>query len=244
MRSGDEQLPSRPGRASAACVVGVATVAAGLVYSVFLVAPFLGTPLDPASSYVSELAALDQPLGALFRAVDALVGIVVCLAAVWVVRSSGARAVRGAGTALGLFGIATLVDVAAPMACAPSADARCAAEELERSVLAFGVHEVASAAANGAALVTVVLLVTARTRGRTGAQAASPLECTLLAGLVLVAVPGLLVVVEETVGLGLAAWRGYVQRVQVLALSAMIVTIGVATARGTRWVGPPPVAAA
>jgi hypothetical protein len=217
-------------------VIGWATVVAGVVYSAFLVTPLLGTRLDPARSYVSELAALDQPHDLVFRTVDAVVGLVVVAAAVHLVRRPGARPVRWAGGALGLFGVATLLDVAAPMTCAPSADAVCAATEASRSTLAFGVHEVTSVAANGAAILAVVLLAVARSRGRTASQPASPLEGAMLVGLPLVAVPGLLVVLEETVGLGLDDVVGYVQRVQVLALSGVLVTIGLVVLRGSRWV--------
>ena len=217
-------------------LVGWATVVAGGVYSAFLVTPLLGTRLDPGRSYVSELAALDQPHALVFRTVDAVVGLVVVVAAWHLVRRPGVRAVRWAGAALGLFGVATLLDVAAPMTCAPSADAACAAAEASRTALAFGVHEVTSVAANGAAIVAAVLLAVARSRGRTADQPASPLEGAMLVGLPLVAVPGLLVVLEETVGLGLDGVVGYVQRVQVLALSGVLVTIGLVVLRGSRWV--------
>lgn len=219
-------------------VVGVATIAAGVVYSAFLVTPLLGTELDPGRSYVSELAALDQPHGAAFRAVDAVVGIVVVVAGVHVARSSGLAAVRWAGIALGLFGLATVLDVAAPMTCAPSADAACAAAEASRSTLAFGVHEVSSVLANGAAIAAVALLATARSRDRPPDRPASPAEGALLIGLLLVAAPGLVVVLEEGVGLGLHGVIGWVQRVQVLALSAVLVTIGLVVVAGSRWRRP------
>ena len=224
------------GATTADRVIGWALVVAGVVYSAFLVTPLFGTRLDPARSYVSELAALDQPHDLVFRTVDALVGLVVVAAAVHLVRRPGTRAVRWAGVALGLFGVATLLDAAAPMTCAPSADAACAAAEASRSALVFGVHEVTSVAANGAAILAVVLLAVARSRGRTASQPASPLEGAMLVGLPLVAVPGLLVVLEETVGLGLAGVVGWVQRVQVLALSGVLVTIGLVVLRGSRWV--------
>ncbi|WP_018332645.1 DUF998 domain-containing protein [Actinomycetospora chiangmaiensis] len=216
-------------------VVGAATVAAGVVYSAFLVAPLLDTDLDPGRSYVSELAALDQPHGAAFRVVDAVVGIVVVVSGIHVVRGSRLVAVRWAGGALGLFGVATFLDVAAPMACAPSADAACAAAEASRSALAFGVHEVTSVVADAAALVAVALLVTARSADRGADQRASPCEGALLVGLVLVAAPGLVVVLQETVGLGLHDVVGWVQRVQVLALSAVLVTIGLVVLGGSHW---------
>jgi len=217
-------------------ILGWATVVVGVVYSAFLVTPLLGARLDPARSYVSELAALDQPHGLVFRTVDAVVGLVVVAAALHVARGARVGAVRWAGAALGLFGVATLLDAAVPMACAPSADPACAAAEASRSALAFGVHEVSSVAANGAGILAVVLLAVARSRGRTAYQPASPLEGAMLVGLPLVAVPGLLVVLEETVGLGLDGVVGYVQRVQVLALSGVLVTVGLVVLRGSRWV--------
>ncbi|MCD2190494.1 DUF998 domain-containing protein [Actinomycetospora soli] len=216
-------------------VVGSVTVAAGVVYSAFLATPLLGARLDPGRSYVSELAALDQPHSAVFRTVDAVVGLVVVLAGGHVVRRGRVAAVRGAGVALALFGVATLLDVAAPMTCAPSADAPCAAAEASRSALAFGVHEVSSLLANAAAIGAVGLLAVARSRDRGADQPASPLEGTLLVGLALIASSGLVVVLEETVGLGLDAVVGWVQRVQVLTLSAVLVTIGLVIVAGSRW---------
>lgn len=226
-----------PTASTADRTIGAATVLAGVVYSAFLATPLLGTRLDPARSYVSELAALDQPRAGVFRVVDAVVGLVVVIAAVHVAPGARVAAVRWAGVALGLFGVATLLDVAAPMTCAPSADAACAAAESSRSVLAFGVHEVSSFVANLAAILAVVLLAVARSRGRSADQPASPFEGALLVGLPLVVVPGLLVVLEETVGLGLDPVVGYVQRVQVLALSGVLVAIGLVVLRGSRWVG-------
>ena len=225
-----------PTASTADRTIGAATMLAGVVYSAFLVTPLLGTRLDPARSYVSELAALDQPHNAVFRIVDAVVGLVVVVAAVHVAHGTRVAAVRWAGIALGLFGVATLLDVAAPMTCAPSADAVCAAAEASRSVLAFGVHEVSSLVSNAAAILAVVLLAVARSRGRSARQPASPFEGALLVGLPLVVLPGLLVVLEETVGLGLHPVVGYVQRVQVLALSGVLIAIGLVVLRGSRWV--------
>lgn len=230
---------SAAGATAADRAVGLATVLAGLVYSAFLATPLLGPGLDPGRSYVSELAALDQPHGLLFRVVDAAVGLVVVVAGVHLARGSRVRAVRGAGGALTAFGVATVLDVAAPMTCAPSAEPACAAADAARSAVAFGVHELTSIVANGAAVVAVVLLVAARSRGRTARQPATVFEGVLLAGLLLVAVPGLVVVLEETVGLGLGEVIGYVQRVQVLALSAVLVAVGLVILRGSRWGGRP-----
>ena len=219
--------------------IGAATVMAGIVYSAFLLTPLLGTRLDPARSYVSELAALGQPHGTFFRIVDAVVGLVVVVAGVHLVHGTRLTAVRWAGAALGFFGVATLLDVAAPMTCAPSADAACAAAEASRTALALGVHEVSSFVSNAAAILAVVLLAVARSRGRRADQPASPFEGALLVGLPLVILPGLLVVLEETVGLGLDPVVGYVQRVQVLALSGVLVAIGLVVLRGSRWVRVP-----
>ncbi|GAA4732589.1 hypothetical protein GCM10023199_06920 [Actinomycetospora chibensis] len=220
-------------------LVGSATIAAGLLYSCFVVTPFLGASLDPGRSFVSELAALDQPYGGVFRAVDVVVGAIVVLVALRVARCGRVPAVRGAGGALALFGVATVVDVAVPMACAPSAEPACAAAEAARTPLEFGVHEASSVAANGGIIVAVVLLAVARSRGRTASQQASPLELAMLIGLPLIAGPGMVIVVEETLGLGLDGVVGYVQRVQVLALSGVLVTIGAVSWRGSRWVRGP-----
>ncbi|GAA4821419.1 hypothetical protein GCM10023201_03820 [Actinomycetospora corticicola] len=231
---GAEDPTVAPGVTATDRAVGIATVVAGLVYSAFLVTPLLGTRLDPGRSYVSELAALDQPHGAVFRGVDAVVGLVVVIAGLHVARSR-LTPVRWAGVALGLFGVATVLDVLAPMTCAPSADAACAAAEASRSALAFGVHELTSLVSNLAAIVAVALLAVARSSGRRADQPATPFEGALLIGLALVAAPGLVVVLEETVTLGLDHVIGWVQRVQVLALSAVLVTIGLVVVSGSRW---------
>lgn len=232
------QRRTAPRPTTADRVVGIATVAAGVVYSAFLVTPIVGTELDPGRSYVSELAALDQPHGAVFRTFDAVVGIVVVVAGVHVARRAGVAAVRWAGVALGLFGLATVLDVAAPMTCAPSADAACAAAEASRSTLALGAHEGSSVLANTAAVVAVALLVAARSRDRPPDRPATPAEGALLVGLLLVAASGLVVVLEEGVGLGLDDVVGWFQRVQVMALSAVLVTIGLVVVGGSRWRRP------
>lgn len=220
-----------PTATTVSTVIGVATVVAGVVYSAFLLTPLLPTPLDPGRSYVSELAALDQPYGTVFRVVDAVVGLVVVVTGLHLVRRGPLAATRRAGAALGLFGVATVLDVAVPMACAPSGDAACAAADASRSALAVGLHEVSSFASNAAAIVAVMLLALGA-RGRSRPSFTSGWAAALLMGSVLVAVPGLIVVLEETVGLGLDHVVGYVQRLQVLALSAVLATIGLGVLRG------------
>jgi hypothetical protein len=218
-------------------VVGALTVVAGLAYSLFLLTPVLGATLDPATSFVSELAAIDQPTSAVFRVVDGVVGLVLVLVGIHLATRTRRLSPRWAGAALALFGMATLLDAVLPMTCAPSAEPVCAAAEAGRSVTSFGLHEVTSVSANLAAIVAIFLLAAARFRRRPEGGPSTPAGRVFLGALTVVVATGIVVVLNDTVGSGLEPVVGYVQRVQVLALSVVIVTIGLVTlgrARGTR----------
>ncbi|MEU7294640.1 DUF998 domain-containing protein [Streptomyces exfoliatus] len=55
-----------------------------LAYTAWVLEVVVGTGLDPVRTYVSELAAADQPLGGLFRATDLVAGVLVLTgAATW-----------------------------------------------------------------------------------------------------------------------------------------------------------------
>ncbi|MFD6290691.1 DUF998 domain-containing protein [Streptomyces sp. NPDC060205] len=98
---------------------------AALTYSAWTLEVFLGTALPPAHTYVSELAATDQPYTTLFRTADLLAGTLVCAAAATTTATLSPR--RRA--ALLLFGAATAVDSRLPLSCTPTTDPDCAARE-------------------------------------------------------------------------------------------------------------------
>ncbi|MFI0985095.1 DUF998 domain-containing protein [Streptomyces exfoliatus] len=167
-----------------------------LAYTAWVLEVVVRTGLDPVRTYVSELAAADQPLGGLFRATDLVAGLLVLAGAATGLagRFTSARWVASAGRgaldgrprasagrftsagwiatagwiALAVFGAATAVDSRLPLSCAPTADPLCAARETAGLVPAtHAAHAVSSGLAMTGALVAVVALtVAARRHGR------------------------------------------------------------------------------
>ncbi|MEU5997275.1 MULTISPECIES: DUF998 domain-containing protein [unclassified Streptomyces] len=142
-----------------------------VAYSTWIVEAFLGTGLSPVSSYVSELAARDQPFGTLFRTADLTAGLLVLAGAAaalrWLPRRLLPRrwdtVVGWAG--LALFGAATAVDSRLPLSCAPTADAVCVAGERAGLLPAtHAAHVVSSGVAVTGALVGMVALTLAARR--------------------------------------------------------------------------------
>ncbi|OAR26447.1 hypothetical protein A8W25_08010 [Streptomyces sp. ERV7] len=140
-----------------------------LAYTAWVLEVVLHTGLDPVRTYVSELAAADQPLGGLFRATDLTAGALVLAGSSWALYRCERRAWSVAGWAgLVLFGAATVADSRLPLSCAPTADPECAARETAGLVPAtHTAHAVSSSLAMTGALVAVVALtVAARRYGR------------------------------------------------------------------------------
>ncbi|MER5962594.1 DUF998 domain-containing protein [Streptomyces sp. NPDC002057] len=179
-------MPGNVTRASAALLA-----LGALAYTAWVLEVLVETGLDPVRTYVSELAAADQPLGGLFRATDLVAGVLVLAGAVTGLvgtgrhgtgrRASGGGA-EGAGAARGprepwaivgwialaVFGAATAVDSRLPLSCAPTVDPECAARETAGLVPAtHTAHAVSSGLAMTGALVALVALtVAARRHGR------------------------------------------------------------------------------
>ncbi|MEU9293174.1 DUF998 domain-containing protein [Streptomyces sp. NPDC048266] len=149
-------------------------------YTAWVLEVLVDTGLDPVRTYVSELAASDQPLGGLFRATDLAAGLLVLAGAT--VRllqrrntRTGSRGARGRAPwdlvgwiALLVFGAATAVDSRLPLSCAPTADPVCAARETAGLVPAtHTAHAVSSTLAMTGALVAMTALTAAaRHHGR------------------------------------------------------------------------------
>ncbi|MET9698786.1 DUF998 domain-containing protein [Streptomyces sp. NPDC006529] len=140
-------------------------------YTAWVLEVVLSTGLDPVETYVSELAAQDQPLGGLFRATDFTAGLLALaggLFALLRIRSHpGSRrpwAVIGwAGVAL--FGAATAADAWLPLSCTPTADPVCASRETAGLVPAtHQAHAISSSLAMTGALVALVALTVAARR--------------------------------------------------------------------------------
>ncbi|WP_411105862.1 DUF998 domain-containing protein [Streptomyces sp. cmx-4-9] len=153
-----------------AALVGLGAAA----YTAWVLEVVFATGLNPVETYVSELAAQDQPLGGLFRATDFTAGLLVfaggLLALLRLVRHPDSRrlwAVTGwAGVTL--FGAATAADAWLPLSCAPTADPECAARETAGLVPAtHQAHAVSSSLAMTGALIGLLALThAARRHGR------------------------------------------------------------------------------
>ncbi|MEV7276690.1 DUF998 domain-containing protein [Streptomyces sp. NPDC093111] len=156
-----------------------------LAYTAWVLEVVVRTGLDPVRTYVSELAAADQPLGGLFRATDLTAGLLVLAGALtglaatarprpagpagtsWARREPGPRRpwLRVGWLALALFGAATAVDSRLPLSCTPTADPECAARETAGLVPAtHTAHAVSSSLAMAGALTAIVALTLAARR--------------------------------------------------------------------------------
>ncbi|MBQ0849530.1 DUF998 domain-containing protein [Streptomyces sp. BH-SS-21] len=141
---------------------------AALTYSAWTLETFLGTSLPPPHTYVSELAATNQPYSTLFRTADLLAGTLVCAAAATATATLSARRIpRTARAALLLFGAATAVDSRLPLSCTPTTDPACAARETAAQVpWTHSAHTVSSTLALCGILVAMATLTRTARAGR------------------------------------------------------------------------------
>ncbi|GAA2252494.1 hypothetical protein GCM10010232_45990 [Streptomyces amakusaensis] len=153
-------------------MIAVLIALGALVYTAWLLEVVLTTGLDPVQTYVSELAAEDQPFGGLFRATDLAAGLLVLAGALWALKTALAHASRTPWDLIGwggvaLFGAATAVDSRLPLSCAPTADPECAARETAGLVPAtHTAHAVSSSLAMTGAIIGIVALTVAARRHR------------------------------------------------------------------------------
>ncbi|MFD0144315.1 MULTISPECIES: DUF998 domain-containing protein [unclassified Streptomyces] len=227
--------PSRPG--SAARVTAVLLVLGALAYTAWVVEVVVRTGLDPVRTYVSELAATDQPFGGLFRATDLTAGLLLLAAAATALRSARRTPtttrrplVLLGWLALGLFGAATAADSRLPLSCAPTVDPACAAREASGLVPAtHTAHAVSSGLAMAGALAAMVALTLAARRYRIW----RPLARTgaVLVVLELAATAWTLAAVAAfEAGAGLW-WLGAGQRIQLLLVALWLGVLAVSVAR-------------
>lgn len=209
-------------------VAQVLLTLAGVLYAGVVLEAVVGWPLDPARSYLSELAALDQPTSGLFRSTDLVAGVLVVTGLVLLGLAHRRRRALGhpaaslaqcvTAWALVGFGVATVADALLPLDCALSLG-ECAAREDAGSVsLAHQAHTYSSVASGVGSFVAsagVVWLARARRRSLLGLSAR-------LAG----ALGPVLGVVTGAIGLfgsPLPVGTGIVQRVQVVAFAVVLV---------------------
>jgi Protein of unknown function (DUF998) len=125
--SSDLWLGRRSGRARLEALGGgLVGLFAACAYSSFVLEKALGSPLNPAHAYVSELGARSQPATAFFRVSDVLAGAGLIVLAWALLRWLPAdwRCRLGCG-AIAVMGAASVVAGAKPLACTPSADVVC-----------------------------------------------------------------------------------------------------------------------
>ncbi|GAB98288.1 hypothetical protein BJY21_000899 [Kineosphaera limosa] len=214
---------------------GIAAFAA-LLYSAWLMGPWLNPEHDTTASYVSELAASDQPFSRVFRGFDAAAGLMLALAVgVLLVRDSGSWLARlrrnGPYVALGLFGLATVADSLLPLSCAATADPICAAEEkLGLTPWTHQLHTVSSSLAGALAVVALVWAAARVWRRRREGAAPSWLVAPAI-GLALVHTVALGYTLLEIAGLGVGG-LGWAQRVSLAALALWWVLLFLSWRRG------------
>lgn len=205
-----------------------------------------GFPLDPSRSYLSELAAADQPNGLVFRALDAATGVLILAALAIRGRAAATTGLTtGAAFALGAFAVLTIVDASLPMACATSASAACAQADAANTLgLSHQIHTMSSAGALTAVLVSAVLLVMALTRDRAprsgGIRALEIVAWIVVAMLVATTVLVTVITVASTADGRLLDGGGLAQRAQVLWVSSYLVVFGLIA--GPRRSDPRPAA--
>ncbi|WP_418956721.1 DUF998 domain-containing protein [Streptomyces tritici] len=137
-----------------------------LAYSAWVPEFVLRSGLDPVRSYVSELAATDQPYSLVFRVCDLVAGLLLLAAACGgLLRARGRPWAVTGWLGLALFGAATAADSRLPLSCAPTVDARCAAREAAGLVpFSHTAHAVSSGLAMAGALLAMVALTVAARR--------------------------------------------------------------------------------
>jgi hypothetical protein len=189
-----------------------------VLYSAWLLGPFLDPDSRSMSSYVSEVAALGRPHSTLFRSLDFICGAVVLAAAAAGIRYSPPRSLTLIGwCAVLLFAASTIADSLLPLSCAPHSDPVCAANEASGDVpLTHQLHLVSSAMSAFAAVVAAPAFTLAayrysnhRALQRTGVWVTALLWTSTLAIL------GALLLGES----GHAAAIGLIQRVQLLMIA-------------------------
>lgn len=217
--------PSRDRRA-----VALLLLLGTLAYTAWVLEAVLSTGLAPTRTYVSELAARDQPYGALFRTTDLVAGVLV-----W---AAGLRALLrlrpwgGWGTAgwagLVLFGAATAVDSRLPLSCPPTVDPECAARERAGLVPVTHIAHATSSAIAVCGVLVALLSLTLAARGH--APRSLLARCgPALAGLELAATAWTLAAIAA---LGTADWSvGIAQRLQVGVVGVWLGVVAVSAVR-------------
>lgn len=202
---------------------------AGAVYTIWPLGLLVNPGFDFPDGYLSELSAADQPFSWLFRTGDGLVGVLTVVLGVALMRLPG-RWWRVVAVSAVVFGVATVCDSLAPLDCAVSTDATCAAREAAGQVsLSHWIHTVTSVLANAAAVTGILATAVAvRTFVSPAAAGSSPLVSAGLARILValaVTESGATILTLVFVGLG-GPGLGISQSVAVLGISVWLAALG------------------
>lgn len=197
-----------------------------VLYGSWIITMFVDSGPAQASDYVSELIAVDQPLSGILRAADFATAAVIGFGVI--VRVVGGR-VRGgmaalAWAALAMFAVATALDSAWAMSCAPHVDPACAAREAAGAVpLSHQLHTVSSVIAVAAALISLIAFLRVDSAEHIG-RWVRRFGLWVLAGLALTTVSTVVSVFLASSDRGGAL--GMAQRLQLLCMSGWLVYVG------------------
>ncbi|MGP4001951.1 DUF998 domain-containing protein [Streptomyces sp. 8N706] len=223
-----------PTMSGAPRLISVLLALGAAAYTAWVLEAVLATGLDPGGTYVSELAATDQPLGTLFRTTDLAAGMMFLAAAVIALRREPRRApwATFGWAGMAVFGAATAIDSRLPLSCAATDDTGCAAREAAGLVpVTHMAHVVSSAVAMGGALVAVAALTLAARRYGRWAPVAR-FGPHLLAGELLATVWTLAAVAAFETGWG-QWYLGAGQRLQVLLIAVWTAVLAYAVRERT-----------
>ncbi|MDO5724510.1 MAG: DUF998 domain-containing protein [Flaviflexus sp.] len=201
----------------------------GLIYASALWEALAGYPINPAISFLSELAARDQPDGWIFRVTDAVSGTLIVLGTLLLMlgRPRWGRLRWILTCALTLTGIGTVLDAASPMDCAESVP-QCHERVTEGSVSIFHHLHIATSTVAATGIVIAALSYLAILAHRrdlvSRLEAATAAAASIL--LLSLSVQGLLGLVGSP--------HGWAQRLQVLATAMFIMSIAWQLARWSR----------
>ncbi|MEV0373325.1 DUF998 domain-containing protein [Streptomyces sp. NPDC050636] len=137
-----------------------------VLYTAWITEIVLITGEDPMYTYVSELAATDQPYGYVFRTTDLISGSCAIAASALALLCLEHRPWVTAGwAAFSLFGVATVLDSRYPLSCALVADYSCfALDDAGLAPVSHTVHAVTSGVAVSAFLTAMTSLTIAARR--------------------------------------------------------------------------------
>lgn len=201
----------------------------GLIDASALWEALAGYPINPAVSFLSELAARDQPDGWIFRLTDALSGTLIALGALLIMAGypRWGRLHWILTCALAFTGVGTILDAASPMDCAESLP-QCHERVAEGAVSIYHhLHIATSTVAATGIVVAALAYLTILAHRRdlvTHLEAATAAAATII--LLSLSVQGLLGLIGSP--------HGWPQRLQVLATAIFIMSIAWQLARWSR----------